>query len=37
MLHETEKIQTCKNPLNGATPVPGPIMTIGIDGSVGSL
>jgi hypothetical protein len=29
--------QTCKKPLNGASPVPGPIMIIGVDGSAGNL
>nr|GMC50540.1 protein NETWORKED 2A [Ipomoea batatas] len=28
---------TCRNPLNGAKPVPGPTMTIGIEGSAGNL
>jgi hypothetical protein len=29
--------QTCKKPLKGASPVPGPIMIIGVDGSAGNL
>ncbi len=29
--------QTCRNPLNGAKPVPGPIITIGVIGFEGSL
>jgi len=31
------KTQTCKKPLKGASPVPGPIMIIGVDGSTGNL
>ena len=30
-------IPTCRNPLNGANPVPGPTMIIGIVGFAGSL
>lgn len=29
--------QTCKKPLKGARPVPGPIIIIGTEGSEGSL
>jgi len=29
--------QTCKKPLKGASPVPGPIMIIGVDRSAGNL
>lgn len=36
-LHTTKKIQTCKNPLKGAKPVPGPTMIIGTEGSAGNL
>lgn len=32
-----EEKQTCKKPLKGARPVPGPIIIIGTVGSVGSL
>jgi hypothetical protein len=32
-----ERNQTCRNPLNGAKPVPGPIITIGVIGFEGSL
>uniref|UniRef100_A0A2P2MDJ2 Uncharacterized protein MANES_18G058200 n=1 Tax=Rhizophora mucronata TaxID=61149 RepID=A0A2P2MDJ2_RHIMU len=28
---------SCKNPLKGANPVPGPTITIGIKGSAGNL
>lgn len=31
------KLQTCKNPLKGANPVPGPIMMIGSEELAGSL
>jgi len=36
MLEKLERHQTCKNPLNGAKPVPGPIITIGVIGFNGS-
>lgn len=29
--------RSCRNPLKGAKPVPGPIMTNGIKGSAGNL
>lgn len=29
--------QTCRKPLKGANPVPGPTMTIGMEGSAGNL
>lgn len=40
MLTEIQKIKaldTCKNPLKGARPVPGPIMMMGTEGSAGNL
>lgn len=30
------KVRSCRNPLKGATPVPGPIMITGVWGLVGS-
>jgi len=36
-LRKAERNQTCRNPLNGAKPVPGPIKIIGVIGFEGSL
>lgn len=36
-LKTKKQFHTCKNPLKGAKPVPGPTMITGIEGSAGNL